>query len=242
MTSTHKDLKKQRTMLYFMHAAKEIVNTEGIQAITIRKVADIAGYNSATLYNYFDNLEQLIAFSMIHTITDYLHYLDYIVDMKLNELDKYLLMWRCYSECSFQEPEIYAYVFDSAKSDEILAQIDVYNRIFPINEKTQPSHINDLVIGQDMNRRNQLSIGPCVDAGYFKEENVSYIVNFAYIMHQGITRRLIKGYYTDGVNHAKEFLTYFVEFLENYVQEDLIDRNTVSKILSYNYKDEKHQG
>ena len=29
---------------------------EGIEAITIRKVAALAGYNSATLYNYFANI------------------------------------------------------------------------------------------------------------------------------------------------------------------------------------------
>ncbi len=30
---------------------------EGMEAITLRKVADLAGYNGATLYNYFKDLD-----------------------------------------------------------------------------------------------------------------------------------------------------------------------------------------
>ncbi|EFY08939.1 transcriptional regulator, TetR family [Erysipelothrix rhusiopathiae ATCC 19414] len=233
MTMSHKKIKKQRTMLYFMQAAKEIVNTEGMQAITIRKVADIAGYNSATLYNYFENLDQLIAFAMIHTITDYLSDLETIINLDLNALDKYLLMWRCYSDWSFKDPEIYTYVFDSEKSDEILSHMDAYNATFPMHKTKPAKHISDLVLGQGMKRRNQLSIDPCVEVGYFKADDVSTIVNFAYIMHQGIIRRILKGSYTNDNDHVEEFLNYFVSFLGQYDQKMGINDDTVKNILEF---------
>lgn len=38
---------------YFVDATAEIIEEEGVENVTIRKVADRAGYNSATIYNYF---------------------------------------------------------------------------------------------------------------------------------------------------------------------------------------------
>ena len=57
-----KYIQKVRMVKYFVDATIEIIEKEGYEAVTIRKVADIAGYNSATLYNYFDNLEHLLFF------------------------------------------------------------------------------------------------------------------------------------------------------------------------------------
>ena len=46
----------------FIDAAFSIIETEGVENITIRKVAGIAGYNSSTIYNYFEDLDQLVLF------------------------------------------------------------------------------------------------------------------------------------------------------------------------------------
>ena len=53
-------IKRSRMMKYFIDAANKIINTQGIDAVNIRDTADLAGYSSATLYNYFDNLTHLV--------------------------------------------------------------------------------------------------------------------------------------------------------------------------------------
>ena len=45
----------------FINAAAEIMEEEGVESLTLRKVSGRAGYNSATLYNYFNDLEHLVA-------------------------------------------------------------------------------------------------------------------------------------------------------------------------------------
>lgn len=35
-------------MTYFIEAARQLMSSEGIQALSIRGIAEIAGYNSAT--------------------------------------------------------------------------------------------------------------------------------------------------------------------------------------------------
>lgn len=43
-----------------MDAARKIVETQGVDALTARSVADAIGYSPGTLYNVFDNLDALI--------------------------------------------------------------------------------------------------------------------------------------------------------------------------------------
>jgi AcrR family transcriptional regulator len=52
----NKEIQKRRMMGYFLEATKTVIDTEGIFAVTIRKIASMAGFNSATVYNYFENL------------------------------------------------------------------------------------------------------------------------------------------------------------------------------------------
>ena len=58
-------IQRRRIMKYYIEATYKIMEEEGIDMVTIRKISDIAGYNSATLYNYFENLDHLIAFASL---------------------------------------------------------------------------------------------------------------------------------------------------------------------------------
>jgi AcrR family transcriptional regulator len=45
---------------YFIQATKEILKAEGLKSISVRNIADRAGYSYATLYNYFKDVKELI--------------------------------------------------------------------------------------------------------------------------------------------------------------------------------------
>ena len=49
----------------FITSAKELIDEYGLDNITIRKIADVSGYNSATMYNYFQNLDELLIYASI---------------------------------------------------------------------------------------------------------------------------------------------------------------------------------
>ena len=56
----NKIIQEQRIKGYVIQAAKEILKGEGLKSISVRNIADQAGYSYATLYNYFKdiNLEE----------------------------------------------------------------------------------------------------------------------------------------------------------------------------------------
>jgi len=56
----NKEIQEQRMKNYFIQATKEILKGEGLKCISVRNVADRAGYSYATLYNYFKDIKDLI--------------------------------------------------------------------------------------------------------------------------------------------------------------------------------------
>ncbi|HAQ65156.1 MAG TPA: hypothetical protein DCR43_04790 [Bacteroidales bacterium] len=55
-----KQIQEQRMRGYFIEATKNILRSEGVKGISVRSIADVAGYSFATLYNYFRDVRQLI--------------------------------------------------------------------------------------------------------------------------------------------------------------------------------------
>jgi DNA-binding transcriptional regulator YbjK len=55
-----KQIQEQRMKSYFIQAAKDMLKGEGLKSLSVRSVADRAGYSFATLYNYFKDLNELI--------------------------------------------------------------------------------------------------------------------------------------------------------------------------------------
>ena len=53
-------IQEERIRGYFIQAATEILRGEGIRDLSVRNVAEKAGYSYATLYNYFKDLNSLL--------------------------------------------------------------------------------------------------------------------------------------------------------------------------------------
>jgi len=62
---SNKALQEQRKRSYFIEATKEILKGEGSKALSVRNIAERAGYSYATLYNYFKDQTELISLSLL---------------------------------------------------------------------------------------------------------------------------------------------------------------------------------
>lgn len=56
----NKEIQEQRMKGYFIQSTKEILKAEGLKSISVRNIAEKAGYSYATLYNYFKDVNDLI--------------------------------------------------------------------------------------------------------------------------------------------------------------------------------------
>jgi AcrR family transcriptional regulator len=56
----NKEIQEERMRNYFIQATKEILKGEGLKCVSVRNIAERAGYSYATLYNYFNDSKELI--------------------------------------------------------------------------------------------------------------------------------------------------------------------------------------
>jgi AcrR family transcriptional regulator len=62
--------RQEKTWQSFIHAAKEIIDKEGIEGVSARKIGELSGYSYATIYNYFKDLKELLAYCAYDLLRD----------------------------------------------------------------------------------------------------------------------------------------------------------------------------
>src|SRR5699024_10473074 len=65
MEKKRKEIQTARMWRYFLDAASELIKTKSLHEITIREIADKAGFTSSTVYNYFKDLSHLKFFAVM---------------------------------------------------------------------------------------------------------------------------------------------------------------------------------
>ena len=60
VTMKNKEIQEQRMRDYFIQACKDLLKGEGLRSVSVRSVADRAGYSFGTMYNYFRDINDLL--------------------------------------------------------------------------------------------------------------------------------------------------------------------------------------
>lgn len=191
MRPDKKTIQKRRMMGYFIEAASQIIEEEGIDGVTIRKVADIAGYNSATMYNYFENLDHLIFFAQLKHLKVYVAHLnDYIKNAK-NALETYYLIWEFFCYHSFQEPLVYHTLFFKQFNQPLYDMMKEYYALFPEELAEISEDVEPMVMNQDLYKRNMSLLINCEKEGFFKKEDLEEMNEMALLIYQSLVQRML---------------------------------------------------
>lgn len=210
-------IKKQRVIQFFLDAAVELAEESGIESITLRSVAKRAGYNSATIYNYFEGLDQLIAFTAIRCISDF--YKD--VSSRLHNISEhpasdYVETWRCYCMHSFAKPAIFTYVYasDPETMNNVQCNVKNYLEIFPdaFSSEFDRRVLNAFAVDTYI-EHNRMWIRPFAEAGAFSPEDADDILEFASILHNGLLHKALTLKDKTPEEYTALFMKYFLPFI-----------------------------
>lgn len=104
-------LKNQRVRSYFVQAAKRIILDEGVENVSVRKVADMAGYTFSTIYNYFNNLNELLQDVKTDMIHDLIEHMKKTQPQKVFDLDDIKKQNRLYVEYFINNPNVFSFFY-----------------------------------------------------------------------------------------------------------------------------------
>ncbi|MGM0437812.1 MAG: TetR/AcrR family transcriptional regulator [Bacillota bacterium] len=212
------DIQKKKMLKKFIYATTKIIKNEGIENVTIRKVAGKAGYNSATIYNYFDNCKQLIFFASINFISDYVLEMPTYIEDSNNPLERLIKMWEHFSLHSFKNPKIYYAIFSENLGDKSENLIKNYYKIFPEELNNAPNNLLPMLLESDLSKRSKIAIRPCIDQGYLNEKEAKLVDEGIRLTYHGMLTLIINNRvdYTpqEATDHLK---THIKTIINNYI-------------------------
>jgi AcrR family transcriptional regulator len=166
------NIKKQRIKTYFVDATSEIIRNEGVEKVSVRRVAETAGYSYATIYNYFTDLEDLLQEVKVIMVNELIENLQKKTEKYPNDLVGLKKMFRTYMEYFYENPNVFRFFF--------FAHIR-YQGNSPEGEAGSP----------DFNIMWRRTLVGLVNEGKLKEENIeNFAKTMIYSMHGMLTLSL----------------------------------------------------
>lgn len=181
-----KMLQKSRMWKYFVEAATDLISEEGTEHITIRKVADRAGYNSATIYNYFDEFSHLLFFASMRLMKEYTEEVALRIKQADTALAQYRASWQCFSEYSFRNPEIFYTVFIRDLGDNPENLLEKYYDFYPSDLVDVPMEIRSSLLEPRVEKRGNPILQRAVEEGSLPADKRDSLNEITILIWQGM--------------------------------------------------------
>jgi len=170
-----KEIQTARMWRYFLDATSELMKEKQLDHITIRQIADRAGYTSSTVYNYFGDLSHLKFFAAMRFTRSYLIDLPAYMEKGTNTIDKWLYAWECFCRHSFALPEVYRLLYIEDLGDIPEELIRSYHRTYENELIDLSEEVQTIITQHNIATRSSLYIQDAVKEGLMDEQDIEYI-------------------------------------------------------------------
>ena len=111
--------------------ASRIIKSEGVGAISIRRIATELGRSSASMYRYFKNLDELLFYAQLDALNEYILELSNREKEWKGIWDMYFGIWRAYATEAFKKPEAFECIFYRNINKDLGEALREYYEMFP---------------------------------------------------------------------------------------------------------------
>ena len=208
--------KKKKVMTCFIEATEDLMKEDDIDKISIRKIAKRAGYNSANIYYYFEDLEHLILFASIRYLREYTSALAKNIKKEMTTLEKYRTVYETFNYYAFRSPIIFHNMFFGKYSPMLLEVIKEYYDIFPDDLEGHDELLRGLLTQGNMYSRDKQIVDQLVSEGIIDEEKSDITLKIIISVHESfVYEAMIQLDKLDLEDHEKAFLEIFDYVLDN---------------------------
>ena len=166
---------RTRIIASFVRTAAHIIESDGLSGVSIRRVATEAGYNSATLYLYFKDLDELLTLACVSYLEGYCRELANTADQMQTPEETYFHTWKIFCKHAFSLPEVFYHLFFAEHSVEVNKTVDRYYRIYPSSLDSLDGVINNMLHEGELLERNLSVMAPLADGGIIDPADVPLV-------------------------------------------------------------------
>lgn len=188
--SIRREKKVARMRKYLIETTEDLIQDEGFGAVTLRKIAEESGYNTATIYNYFKDLNELLLYSSVKFLKSYNKELSAKQDDSLNAMEKYICIFRVFCKHTFARPDIYYNMFYGKHGKNLGEILADYYTLFPEEMGSYDQVVTNMLGCGDIFERERLITEPIAQQGFATHEDVIQLSQQAIYTHQFLLQEL----------------------------------------------------
>ena len=193
----------------YIRKTQEIIQREGREAASIRRIAREMGCSSACLYRYFKNQEELIYYAELSQLSGYIRRLNEAEKNWKNVWDYYVGIWDCYCREAFRNPEVFHLLFLRPDISGMDVSITEYYEMFPeAVEKTSETFMA-MLKQKDFIARDYEICKKCVDAHAISRSNAEKLNRLVCLQYEGYLTVIRNSNPSD--KEIQEKVTQFIE-------------------------------
>ena len=162
MIDYQNDEQKRENLILFIKTTQKLMNDEGLQSVSIRKIAALSGFHNSTIYLYFKDLDELVMLASIQHFQKYSAALERQSRLHADPYDNFYTIWECFAESAFQYPDIFYNFFFGKHSDDLFTFLNVYYDLFPEEKKRYNADIEAMYFGRNYADRCRYILEPLV--------------------------------------------------------------------------------
>lgn len=181
----------------YVNVTCQIIAEEGVENLSIRRIAQQVGCDPAVLYRHFANLDYLLLVGCIRFLEDYIKDLAAIERIQESHIDRAIDSWHVFSNHAFQNPKLFYHVFYDCDYQMFEDAIVEYFQLFPFNPANRSEafygfFFTSLFSGSP-HERNQYYFNRAAGEGSIAIEDVDYLCSACPYVFSGILREFADG-------------------------------------------------
>lgn len=156
-------MNKQDNAIRFINATRELMDEQGVENLSVRKIADRAGLHNSTIYLYFDNLNQLIMLASVKYFQEYSHALYLLSQKNLTPHENFLAVWELFMDAALKKPNFFYHFFFGRESRHLRDVLNSYYELFPEERQQFSETIESMYFGENITDRSMKILTPLLE-------------------------------------------------------------------------------
>lgn len=169
----------------YIERAYEIIEKEGIEAISIRRMAKEFACSSTCMYRYFANIEELIYYANLIYLDEYLRDLSAHEKDWDNAWDMHIGIWECYGRTGFRHPKAFDIIFFSRTAQRMAHAIQEFYEIFPERINIVSPYLQVFFQSSNLLVRDMVNVERCMEAGVIDQGGAEVLNHMVCILWMG---------------------------------------------------------
>lgn len=202
----------------YIQTTYDMIVSEGIEQVSIRKIAKKLNCSSASLYRHFESLEHLMSFASIKFLQPYIEDLKLIVPKNEQKLDTYYRIWESFAKLSFLNAKIYNGIFFGQYSSILSKTIKMYYTMFSSEITDIGDIISLFIMESNFNKRDLILLENCTRNEKFTKSDIKLISTLCVYLYKGMLKTVLEKDENESVEKLVSYLMDGIHFIVDSVK------------------------